>query len=66
VTEWEQFRALDLKLLHRLMAKPIVVDLRKIYRTEEMERHGFIYLSVGNAVEQPQPPALPRMRMPAT
>ncbi|MFZ0457627.1 MAG: UDP binding domain-containing protein, partial [Rhodoplanes sp.] len=66
VTEWEQFRALDLKLLHRLMARPIVVDLRKIYRTEEMARHGFVYLSVGTAVEQPQPPASPRMRIPAT
>jgi hypothetical protein len=46
------------------MARPIVVDLRKIYRTEEMARHGFIYLSVGTAVEQQQPPASPRMRIP--
>jgi hypothetical protein len=48
------------------MARPIVVDLRKIYRTEDMVRHGFIYLSVGTAIEQPQPQALPRMRIPAT
>jgi UDPglucose 6-dehydrogenase len=61
VTEWEQFRALDLKLLHRLMAKPIVVDLRKIYRTEDMVRHGFIYLSVGTAIEQSDTVVWPRI-----
>jgi UDPglucose 6-dehydrogenase len=47
VTEWEQFRALDLKRLKEVMAQPVIVDLRNIYRPEEMSRHGFIYESIG-------------------
>jgi UDPglucose 6-dehydrogenase len=47
VTEWEQFRALDLDRLKSVMAKPVVVDLRNIYRPEEMRRHGFIYEGLG-------------------
>lgn len=46
-TEWEQFRALDLERLRDLMACPIVVDLRNIYRPEEMHRYGFAYACVG-------------------
>lgn len=51
VTEWEQFRALDLDRLRQVMAAPVVVDLRKIYRGEDMARYGFAYLSVGTATE---------------
>jgi UDPglucose 6-dehydrogenase len=47
VTEWEQFRALDLKRIHSLMATPIFVDLRNVYRPDEMAAHGFTYTSVG-------------------
>ena len=47
VTEWDAFRALDLRRLHDLMAQPIVVDLRNIYRPEDMRRRGFTYVSVG-------------------
>jgi UDPglucose 6-dehydrogenase len=47
VTEWEQFRALDLARLRDLMATPVVVDLRNIYGAEELSRQGFIYLGVG-------------------
>ncbi|MCC7348756.1 MAG: UDP-glucose/GDP-mannose dehydrogenase family protein [Variibacter sp.] len=50
VTEWEQFRALDLVRLHGVMAQPTVVDLRNIYRPAEMARHGFRYFSVGRPV----------------
>src|SRR5580700_1935736 len=46
-TEWEQFRALDLERLHDLMACPVIVDLRNIYRPEEMSRYGFAYTCVG-------------------
>jgi len=46
-TEWEQFRALDLERLHDLMACPIIVDLRNIYRPDEMARYGITYTSVG-------------------
>jgi UDPglucose 6-dehydrogenase len=47
VTEWEQFRALDLDRLKGLMARPNIVDLRNIYRPEEVASHGFSYQSVG-------------------
>ncbi len=47
VTEWLQFRALDLEQLKREMAQPVIVDLRNIYRREEMEALGFTYESVG-------------------
>ncbi len=47
VTEWAQFRALDLARLKREMAGSIVVDLRNIYNPQEMEIHGFIYEGIG-------------------
>ena len=46
-TEWEQFRALDLVRLRDLMACPVVVDLRNIYRPKDMNRLGFAYACVG-------------------
>jgi UDPglucose 6-dehydrogenase len=49
VTEWEQFRALDLARLKTIMARPVVVDLRNVYRPEDMARHGFVYHSVGRS-----------------
>jgi UDPglucose 6-dehydrogenase len=47
VTEWEQFRALDLKELASVMASPVIVDLRNIYSPEEVRRNGFHYCGVG-------------------
>jgi UDPglucose 6-dehydrogenase len=47
VTEWEQFRALDMGRLKREMAQPVIVDLRNVYRPDEMAKHGFIYASIG-------------------
>src|SRR3954468_14914466 len=47
VTEWEQFRALDLKELATIMACPVIVDLRNIYSPEEVRRNGFLYCGVG-------------------
>jgi UDPglucose 6-dehydrogenase len=52
-TEWEQFRALDLERLRDLMACPVVVDLRNVYRPEEMQRHGFAYACVGRSLPAP-------------
>jgi UDPglucose 6-dehydrogenase len=48
-TEWEQFRALDLDRLKTVMAQPVIVDLRNIYRTDEMKRAKFRYVAVGRA-----------------
>ena len=47
VTEWDAYRALDLPRLKQRMAAPVVVDLRNIYRPEEMARHGFDHIRVG-------------------
>jgi UDPglucose 6-dehydrogenase len=47
-TEWEQFRALDLRRLKELMANPVIVDLRNIYRPEEMTKYGFSYTRIGS------------------
>jgi UDPglucose 6-dehydrogenase len=49
VTEWEQFRALDLDRLKTALAAPIVVDLRNIYQPEDMIGRGFVYESVGRS-----------------
>ena len=47
VTEWEQFRALDLRRLAATMACPVIVDLRNVYTPDEVIRHGFFYSGVG-------------------
>ena len=52
VTEWEQFRALDFARLKAVMARPVVVDLRNIYRRRgDGARYGFTYVSVGRPAE---------------
>ena len=47
ITEWDQFRALDLSRVAALMRSKTVVDLRNIYLPDEMRRHGFAYTSLG-------------------
>jgi UDPglucose 6-dehydrogenase len=47
VTEWEQFRALDLTRLKSVLKAPVFIDLRNVYRPDEMARLGFAYESVG-------------------
>ena len=49
VTEWEQFRALELERLRDLMACPVIVDLRNIYSPEDMKKQGLAYASIGRA-----------------
>ena len=47
MTEWNQFRALDLARLRALMARPLMVDLRNIYRPDEVAAAGFDYVGIG-------------------
>ena len=47
VTEWEQFRALDLDRLKQVMATPVLIDLRNIYLPQDVMQRGFVYDSVG-------------------
>jgi UDPglucose 6-dehydrogenase len=49
ITEWDQFRALDLDRMKQVMKKPVLVDLRNIYKPEDVRREGFKYFSIGRA-----------------
>jgi UDPglucose 6-dehydrogenase len=47
LTEWNDFRALDLKRMKMLLTKPLIIDLRNIYVAREMAEAGFAYHSIG-------------------
>jgi len=47
LTEWNQFRSLDLVKVKKLLKKPVIVDLRNIYEPTKMREMGFDYYSVG-------------------
>ena len=47
ITEWNEFRALDLERVRDGLKAPIIVDLRNIYDVEDMTQRGFTYVSVG-------------------
>ena len=49
LTEWDQFRALDLDRVKQQMKRPVIIDLRNIYQPAEMRGLGFTYVSVGRA-----------------
>jgi UDPglucose 6-dehydrogenase len=55
LTEWNEFRALDLGRVRYLLATPLVIDLRNIYRPDEMAAAGLIYVSVGRPAAAAQP-----------
>ena len=50
LTEWNEFRNLDLKEVKKLMAQPLIVDLRNIYEPERMAELGYHYIGVGRGV----------------
>ncbi|MGV8853948.1 MAG: UDP-glucose dehydrogenase family protein [Devosia sp.] len=50
ITEWNEFRSLDLDRLRAAMKSPVLVDLRNVYSFEEASKHGFTYFSVGRPV----------------
>jgi UDPglucose 6-dehydrogenase len=47
VTEWNEFRDLDLKKVKKLLKLPNIIDGRNIYEPEEMKKMGFRYICVG-------------------
>lgn len=49
ITEWNQFRMLDLPRVKQLLKQPRLVDLRNIYKPEAIRAHGFEYWSIGRA-----------------
>jgi len=53
ITEWNEFRALDLGRVKSLLRSPTVIDLRNIYRPADMARRGFYYFSIGRRSVEP-------------
>ena len=53
ITEWNEFRALDLPRVKSLLTSPTVIDLRNIYKPEDMSAAGFYYVSIGRAAVEP-------------
>jgi UDPglucose 6-dehydrogenase len=51
VTEWESFRALDLGRISKRLAAPVLVDLRNVYRADEVRRHGLSYFGIGQSIQ---------------
>jgi len=47
VTEWNEFRGLDLERVKSLLRQPLIIDLRNVYQPEDMAKAGFVYHSVG-------------------
>jgi UDPglucose 6-dehydrogenase len=47
MTEWSEFKEMDLTRIKALLQRPILIDLRNIFRPEAMVKHGFTYVSVG-------------------
>ena len=47
LTEWNEFRGLDLERLGNMMKNKSIVDMRNIYKPTEMQKHGFHYISIG-------------------
>ncbi|MEI9991435.1 MAG: UDP-glucose/GDP-mannose dehydrogenase family protein [Rhizomicrobium sp.] len=53
LTEWNEFRALDINRMKSLLKRPLMVDLRNIYNPAQMAAAGFTYVSVGRATVGP-------------
>tara|TARA_R110002020_G_scaffold89684_4_gene218986 strand:- start:827 stop:2164 length:1338 start_codon:yes stop_codon:yes gene_type:complete len=49
VTEWEEFRTVDVMKLRSAMATPVVVDLRNLYQAQDMASNGMVYSSIGRS-----------------
>jgi UDPglucose 6-dehydrogenase len=50
LTEWNQYRALDLERLRGVMKMPLFIDLQNVYGPEKMRESGFAYVGVGRKV----------------
>jgi UDPglucose 6-dehydrogenase len=62
ITEWNAFRALDLARVKRLLRRPLVIDLRNIYKPEEMAEAGLAYYSIGRPSSPAGAAATPSLR----
>ncbi|HXO00551.1 MAG TPA: UDP-glucose/GDP-mannose dehydrogenase family protein [Stellaceae bacterium] len=62
LTEWNEFRALDLARVKSLLRTPVVVDLRNIYQPQEMAEAGLTYHSIGRTIAEPPLDLSPTLR----
>jgi len=53
ITEWNEFRALDLDRVKSLLKTPTIIDLRNIYKPADMAEAGFHYFSIGRRAAAP-------------
>jgi len=53
LTEWNEFRALDLARVKSLLKRPLIIDLRNIYEPDDVRAAGFEYACVGRATQVP-------------
>jgi len=53
ITEWNEYRALDIPRVKELMTAPVMIDMRNIYDPANMREHGFSYVSIGRPAVQP-------------
>jgi UDPglucose 6-dehydrogenase len=58
VTEWNEFKSLNMQLIRNAMRRPVLIDGRNIYEANEMNRYGFIYRGMGRG-SGPAPTILP-------
>jgi UDPglucose 6-dehydrogenase len=58
VTEWNEFKSLDMMQIHATMRRPVLIDGRNLYESTEMNRLGFIYRAMGRGTS-PAPSVLP-------
>jgi len=63
LTEWNEFRSLDLKKVKKLLKAPLVIDLRNIYKRQDMQKHGFHYISIGRQEVEPGKPWIADLNM---
>jgi len=55
LTEWDEFRMLDLARVRAALRQPLMVDFRNIYGVDEMATEGFVYHSIGRPGEAVEP-----------
>jgi UDPglucose 6-dehydrogenase len=61
VTEWSEFRALDLAKVKKILKQPVIVDLRNIYTRQEVEKFGMKYFGIGKP--NPDSNRIPKMQI---
>ena len=47
ITEWSEFKELDLRKIKSLMRNPLIIDGRNMYSPEKLKKEGFMYISIG-------------------